>query len=99
MATLRSKLIRVAHENPELRPHLLPLIHEAGMGDKLKSMWESYRREHPKAKEPPQSLIDKAKETAPKAAPPSNGGDIWKNLGDGLKNQKEEDARGKRKRK
>jgi hypothetical protein len=29
MSTLRSKVIRLAHENPELRPHLLPLLKEA----------------------------------------------------------------------
>ena len=28
MSTLRSKVIRLAHENPELRPHLLPLLKE-----------------------------------------------------------------------
>ncbi len=27
--TLRSKLIRLAHDNPELRPQLLPLLKEA----------------------------------------------------------------------
>jgi hypothetical protein len=26
--TLRSKVIRLAHQNPELRPHLLPLLKE-----------------------------------------------------------------------
>jgi len=26
MPTLRSKLIRLAHENPELRPHVLPIL-------------------------------------------------------------------------
>ena len=26
MATLRSKVIRLAHANPELRPHLLPIL-------------------------------------------------------------------------
>lgn len=30
MTTLRSKVIRLAHANPELRPHLLPLLKEAG---------------------------------------------------------------------
>ncbi len=30
MTTLRSKLIRLAHENPALRPQLLPLLKEAG---------------------------------------------------------------------
>ena len=29
MTTLRSKLIRLAHENPALRPQLLPLLKEA----------------------------------------------------------------------
>lgn len=29
-STLRSKVIRLAHANPELRPHLLPLLKEAG---------------------------------------------------------------------
>lgn len=29
MHTLRSKVIRLAHSNPELRPHLLPLLHNA----------------------------------------------------------------------
>jgi len=29
MATLRSRVIRLAHEKPELRPHLLPLLKEA----------------------------------------------------------------------
>ena len=27
--TLRAKLIRVAHDNPELRPHLLPILKQA----------------------------------------------------------------------
>jgi hypothetical protein len=26
--TLRSKLIRLAHQNPELRPHILPILRE-----------------------------------------------------------------------
>jgi len=26
MSTLRSKIIRLAHQKPELRPHLLPLV-------------------------------------------------------------------------
>lgn len=29
MTDLRSKLIRLAHENPDLRPHLLPILKEA----------------------------------------------------------------------
>lgn len=30
MTALRSRLIRLAHQNPELRPQLLPLLREAG---------------------------------------------------------------------
>jgi len=30
--TLRSKLIRLAHAKPELRPHLLPLLKQASHG-------------------------------------------------------------------
>lgn len=30
MPTLRSKVIRLAHDNKALRPHLLPLLKEAG---------------------------------------------------------------------
>ena len=30
MTDLRSKLIRLAHQNPELRPHILPLLKTAG---------------------------------------------------------------------
>lgn len=30
--TLRSKLIRLAHENPELRPHLLPILQKKAQG-------------------------------------------------------------------
>lgn len=29
MSNLRNKIIRLAHENPELRPHLLPLLRES----------------------------------------------------------------------
>jgi hypothetical protein len=32
---LRSKLIRLAHQNPELRGHLLPLLKQAGTNDVL----------------------------------------------------------------
>ena len=30
MSTLRSKVIRLAHQNPDLRPHLLPLLVKTG---------------------------------------------------------------------
>jgi hypothetical protein len=35
-ATLRSKLIRLAHENPNLRPDLLPLLSKRG-SDEMKT--------------------------------------------------------------
>ena len=35
---LRSKVIRLAHQNPELRPHLLPLLKEAA--SKTVKIWE-----------------------------------------------------------
>lgn len=84
MTTLRSKLIRLAHEHPALRGDLLPMIHEAGVTDKLKSLWESYRKDHPNAKDPPKSWVDKAEELAPEKSPR----DIWKELDRGLKSQK-----------
>ena len=31
MTTLRTKIIRLAHQNPALRPHLLPLLKEAAL--------------------------------------------------------------------
>lgn len=34
MSILRSRLIRLAHENPELRSELLPLLREASNGEK-----------------------------------------------------------------
>lgn len=36
MDTLRDKVIKLAHANPELRVHLLPIIKEAKAGKKLK---------------------------------------------------------------
>ena len=35
MTTLRNKVIRLANENKDLRPHLLPLLVEAGDLSKL----------------------------------------------------------------
>jgi len=42
MSTLRKEIIRLAHSNPELRAHLLPILKEAGKGkpvgsDKIRS--------------------------------------------------------------
>jgi hypothetical protein len=40
--TLRSKLIRLAHENPALRPDLLPLLKSAAGQPTLQKDWEIY---------------------------------------------------------
>ena len=62
-ASLRSRTIRLAYENPPLRPHLLPLLRVArSQGEILEGLWQSYKKEHPESKEPPQSLRDRAKE-------------------------------------
>lgn len=50
--SLRSKVIRLAHQNPELRPHLLPLLKEAAKapaklkGKKLDSLIETTYYKH-----------------------------------------------------
>lgn len=38
MSDLRSKLIRLAHQNPELRGEILPLLKEAGVPSNLRSL-------------------------------------------------------------
>lgn len=38
---LRSKLIRLAHQKPELREHLLPLISKKAYGDDSYAEWKS----------------------------------------------------------
>ena len=48
MPTLRKQLIRLAHENPELRGVLLPLLKQ-GMEHPSKDDLEKYMKEHPKA--------------------------------------------------
>ena len=42
MSNLRTKLIRLAHENPELREHLLPMIKEAKLFKNKKEFQEQY---------------------------------------------------------
>jgi hypothetical protein len=45
MSDLRSKVIRLAHANPALRPHLLPLLKEAGGFPRVvKEVEDDYRR-------------------------------------------------------
>jgi len=67
VAFLRESLLRVASENPASRSEIIPALrlaaagHDAGLLDGLKGLWEKYRKDHPGAKKPPQSLIDKAK--------------------------------------
>jgi len=36
MSDLRSKIIRLAHQNPELRPHLLPLVVKTAVSQEVK---------------------------------------------------------------
>jgi hypothetical protein len=75
--SLRAATIRLAASNPELRPHLLPLLassREAGaFGDILDGLFKSYKKQHPNSKAPPQSLKDEAKERAEKAEKKDDG--------------------------
>lgn len=48
MSTLRSNLIRLASANPELRPHLLPLLKE-GMEHASPEALQKYLKDHPGA--------------------------------------------------
>ena len=41
MSNLRNKIIRLAHQNPNLRPHLLPLIKEASSIAEVRNVIES----------------------------------------------------------
>lgn len=43
MSNLRTATIRLAYENPSLRPHLLPLLKEAGDQDKVRVVNEKGR--------------------------------------------------------
>lgn len=43
MTTLRSKLIRLAHQQPDLRPHLLPLLTRTANEPSPLDIWESSR--------------------------------------------------------
>lgn len=54
MKTLRHQIIRLANENVELRK-------DAGFSDILKNLFQGYKKEHPKSKEPPKSLVEEAK--------------------------------------
>lgn len=55
--SLRKKIIRLAHENPELRPHLLPLLKKA-MEHPSEEALKQYLKEHPKA-DPSQHTVSK----------------------------------------
>lgn len=45
MSDLRSKIIRLAHQNPALRPHLLPLLKEAASpADRKKKIMAIFKR-------------------------------------------------------
>ena len=45
--TLRLATIKLAHENPELRPHLLPLLKQSG--EFTKDQWKEHKRKYPGA--------------------------------------------------
>jgi hypothetical protein len=49
MSNLRSKVIRLAHQNPELRPHLLPLLMKTAMEFPTEDARKKYLDEHPDA--------------------------------------------------
>lgn len=40
MSNLRNQIIRLAHANPELRPHLVPLLRTAGAPERFEEWWE-----------------------------------------------------------
>lgn len=60
MSNLRNKIIRLAHENPELRKDLLPLIKQSG--DFTKTEWEAHKKKHPGAEEKDHNITDGGKE-------------------------------------
>jgi hypothetical protein len=44
--TLRTKLLRLAHENPDLRPHLLPLLKQSGKKQAAAISYANLLKEH-----------------------------------------------------
>ena len=75
---LRLAVIKLAHEVPETRAHLIPLLRlaaeeealdekEAGLSD----MWNAYKKKHPGAKKPPPSMVEKSKK------PSGEHTDVW----------------------
>lgn len=50
MSDLRTQIIRLAHENPELRGELLNILKEADAATCVKNVYNDYMQEHPKSK-------------------------------------------------
>lgn len=77
--TLRSKLIRLAHDNPDLRPQLLPLLKEAAVEKVLytvsinipKDSARRVQREFDRA-------LDKAIKGMQKSSGPEEETNFWK---------------------
>lgn len=70
---LRGKLIRLAHEKPELRATIFPLLLDdptTKQANILSDLWEKYKKNHPNAKSPPDSLREKAKKQEDKEEDP-----------------------------
>ena len=90
--TLRGKLIRLAHENPELREHLLPIIKEA-MDFPSEDAWKAYKEKHPGAERADHNIKKQdsgggKKEEEPKEKP-SDKGDKKEDGGKGKKDPKQ----------
>lgn len=60
MSNLRTKIIRLAHENPELRKDLLPLIKQSG--EFTKKEWETHKQNYPGADAKDHKITDGGKE-------------------------------------
>ncbi|MHC4780692.1 MAG: hypothetical protein ACYTFG_19145, partial [Planctomycetota bacterium] len=64
MSTLRSDLIKLAHEDPAIRTHLLRILRASEEAVILKGLFKQYKKDHPGTKRPPKYLEEKAKEMA-----------------------------------
>ena len=74
---LRESLIKLAHEKPELRKHLVPLLRGSNKEasyfvvannytEILQDLWTAYKEKHEDSKRPPPSLREEAEERARK---------------------------------
>lgn len=74
MSSLRAATIRLAHENPELRPHLLPLLSKTA--SRTASM-EGWKREEKPGSTYPVVYVRKYGEKTFRVAPSSTRKDKW----------------------